>query len=149
MECDQLIHSQCQMYWDSGIYKVFRSSYLAEEYLRQSKAFTVWKWPLLRATFEKALTHICSAHSSSPVPGSPLRIHIRKSFNIIFGPAPSVYNEPGSSVGIATGYGLDGPGIESRWGARFSHTSRPPVQWAPGFPGDKAAGAWCWPPTPF
>ena len=27
---------------------------------------------------------------------------------------------PGSSVGIATGYGLDGPGIESRWWARFS-----------------------------
>ena len=27
---------------------------------------------------------------------------------------------PGSSVGTATGYGLDGPGIESRWGARFS-----------------------------
>jgi hypothetical protein len=26
---------------------------------------------------------------------------------------------PGSSVGIATGYGLDGPVIESRWGARF------------------------------
>jgi hypothetical protein len=25
-----------------------------------------------------------------------------------------------SSVGVATGYGLDGPGIESRWGARFS-----------------------------
>ena len=23
---------------------------------------------------------------------------------------------PGSIVGIATGYGLDGPGIESRWG---------------------------------
>ena len=28
--------------------------------------------------------------------------------------------EPSSVVGIATGYGLDGPGIESRWGARFS-----------------------------
>jgi len=26
----------------------------------------------------------------------------------------------GSSVGTATGYGLDGPGIESRWEARFS-----------------------------
>jgi len=26
----------------------------------------------------------------------------------------------GSVVRIATGYGLDGPGIESRWGARFS-----------------------------
>ena len=25
-----------------------------------------------------------------------------------------------SSVGIATHFGLDGPGIESRWGARFS-----------------------------
>ena len=33
-----------------------------------------------------------------------------------------------SSVGIATGYGLDDPGIESRWGARFSA----PVQTGPG-----------------
>jgi hypothetical protein len=31
---------------------------------------------------------------------------------------------PCSSVGIAIGYGLDGPGIESRWGRDFSHTSR-------------------------
>jgi hypothetical protein len=35
---------------------------------------------------------------------------------------------PGSVVCIATGYGLDGPGIESRWGARFSA----PVQTGPG-----------------
>ena len=35
---------------------------------------------------------------------------------------------PGSSVGIATGYGLDGAGIESRWVARFSA----PVQTGPG-----------------
>ena len=34
----------------------------------------------------------------------------------------------GSSVGIATRYGLDGPGIESRWGARFSA----PAQTSPG-----------------
>ena len=33
-----------------------------------------------------------------------------------------------SSVGIATRYRLDGPGIESRWGARFSA----PVQTGPG-----------------
>jgi len=26
---------------------------------------------------------------------------------------------PGSAVGIATAYGLDGPGIESRWGEIF------------------------------
>ena len=31
-------------------------------------------------------------------------------------------------AGIATGYGLDGPGIESRWGPRFSA----PVQTGPG-----------------
>jgi hypothetical protein len=44
-----------------------------------------------------------------------------------------------SSVGIATGYGLDSPGIEFRWGQDFSHTSRlalgpsqPPVQWVLG-----------------
>jgi hypothetical protein len=43
---------------------------------------------------------------------------------------------PGSSVGVATDYGLDGPGIESQWGRDFLHTSRlalgptqPPVQW--------------------
>jgi hypothetical protein len=35
---------------------------------------------------------------------------------------------PGSVVGIATGYGLDGPRIESRWGARFSV----PVHTGPG-----------------
>ena len=31
---------------------------------------------------------------------------------------------PRSSVGIATGYELDGPGIESRWGRDFPHLSR-------------------------
>ena len=36
--------------------------------------------------------------------------------------------EPGSSVGIATGYGLDGPGIESRLGAIFRRPDRP---WVP------------------
>ena len=33
-----------------------------------------------------------------------------------------------SSVGVETRYGLDGPGIESRWGARFSAS----VQTGPG-----------------
>ena len=52
-----------------------------------------------------------------------------------------------SSVGTVTHYGLDGPGIESRWGARFSAS----IQTGPGaypssytrvpglFPGGKVA----------
>jgi hypothetical protein len=44
-----------------------------------------------------------------------------------------------STVSIATRYGLDGLGIESRWGRDFPHPSRPtlgptqpPIQWVPG-----------------
>jgi len=56
----------------------------------------------------------------------------------------------GSSVGIATSYGLDGPGIECRWGRDFPHSSRlpleptkPPIKWALDFfPGAKVAGKW-------
>ena len=42
----------------------------------------------------------------------------------------------GSVVGIATRYGLDGTGIQSRWGRDSPHPSRPatgltepPIQW--------------------
>ena len=49
-------------------------------------------------------------------------------------------------TGIATRYGLDGPGIESRWGRDFPHPSRPAPGGLPGllysgyrvFPGGKA-----------
>jgi hypothetical protein len=61
-----------------------------------------------------------------------------------------------SSVGIATRYGLDGPGIEYHWGQDYPRPSRPnlgptqsPVKWVPCvFFEGKAAGAWRWPPPP-
>jgi hypothetical protein len=62
---------------------------------------------------------------------------------------------PGSSAGIATGYGLDGPGIESRWGLDFSYTSRsalgptqPPVMATGSSPGVKRPGLGADHPTP-
>ena len=63
-----------------------------------------------------------------------------------------------SSVGIATRYGLNGPGIESRWGGGEIFRTRPDQPWGlPSllysgyrvFPGGKAEGTWCWPPTPI
>ena len=53
----------------------------------------------------------------------PSRLDHKNNTNSVF----TIFG-PGSSVGIATGYGLDGPGIESRWGARYSS----PVQTGPG-----------------
>jgi len=60
-----------------------------------------------------------------------------------------------SSVGIATRYGLDGPGIESRWERDFPKRPDRPLD-LPSllyngyrvFPEGKAPGAWRWPPTP-
>ena len=61
-----------------------------------------------------------------------------------------------SVVDIVTCYRLEGLGIKSWWGVRFSLTSRlalwpnqPPMQWVLClFPVGKVAGTWHWPPTP-
>jgi hypothetical protein len=52
---------------------------------------------------------------------------------------PYPFSGPGSVVGISTGYGLDGPGIESQWRPDFPHLPRPTlgptqpaVQWVLG-----------------
>jgi hypothetical protein len=61
-----------------------------------------------------------------------------------------------SSVGIASRYGLDGPGIDFRWMQDFPHPfiptlgpTQPPTQWVPGLSHDKTVGAWRWRPTPY
>jgi hypothetical protein len=48
--------------------------------------------------------------------------------NHVFPILLAVQGGAGSSVDTATGYGLDGPGIESRWGRDFPHLSRPALE---------------------
>jgi hypothetical protein len=72
-------------------------------------------------------------------------LHIIK-FQVIhkFAPPPPHVRGRDSSVGIATRYGLEGPGIESRWGRDFPHLCRPamgPTQPPRVFLGVKAAGS--------
>jgi hypothetical protein len=63
----------------------------------------------------------------------------------------------GSSVGVVTLYGLEGPGFEPWCGRDFPHPSRPvprpiqpPIHWVPGlFDGGKAVRERRWPPTTF
>jgi hypothetical protein len=43
-----------------------------------------------------------------------------------------LWSRPSSSVCITTGYGLDDPGIESRWGRDIPHLSRPVLGAYPG-----------------
>jgi len=62
----------------------------------------------------------------------------------------------GSSVGIVTAYGLDGPGIYPDWGGFFRTCPDRPwgplsllYNWYRVFPGGNvSAGAWTWPLTP-
>jgi hypothetical protein len=65
--------------------------------------------------------------------------YIRGTRGRVFTISVQCQSGPGSSVNITTGYGLEGPEIEFRWGGDFSHLSRPalgpthlPIQWVPG-----------------
>ena len=79
------------------------------------------------------------------------------SCSVLFNVMLMANGRPGNSVGIATGYGLDGPGIESRCGRYLPHLSRPalgptqpPVQWVPGLsPGVKSGGGVTLTPYPL
>jgi len=67
---------------------------------------------------------------------------IRLCYFLLFSHAHVIKGGPGSVLGIVTGYGLDGPGIESQWGRDFLHLSKPalgsnqpPLQWVQGLSG--------------
>jgi hypothetical protein len=49
----------------------------------------------------------------------PLHVYYHSYFNFV---------GRDSSVGISTGYGLDGPGIEYRWSRDIPHPSRPNLE---------------------
>jgi len=89
---------------------------------------SVWKWPLLNLT---------SGHNTRfKVEGQSRTGHDSVKYSSL-----SMAMEGQDSVGgTATRYGLDGPGITSRWRRDFSAPSRPtlgptqpPIQWVPGF----------------
>ena len=89
--------------------------------------------------------------TSPPSSSCPFYLYFSKCFRRQFlrKKRPIYLASRGSSVGIATRYGMEGPGMRSRWGRDFPHSSRtalgptqPPIQWVPGLSRGKAASAW-------
>jgi hypothetical protein len=77
---------------------------------------------------ENCVTHVTLSSRQTNFTKSNISftdIHVTHTLSYFLLILSSTYSGPGSSVGIATDYGLDGSGIESRWGRDFSHTSRP------------------------
>jgi hypothetical protein len=94
-------------------------------------------------TFPQTSTPIFSLNIRVNISHNVLGVHEDPAYEISGTRSGSVHNSPGilllssnlcvedgpgSVVGIATGYGMDGPGVESRLEARFSA----PVQTGPG-----------------
>ena len=89
----------------------------------------------LRDTQRKCVCEILSPLSCLP-PEWRMTLQWLQGSWVLFG--QSEWVGPDGVVGIAPGYGLDGPGIQSQWGRDLTQPSRPalgptqsPVQWVP------------------
>jgi hypothetical protein len=99
---------------------------------------------------------ICQLRTYCPNSNNSAPIFLKKS-KISFHFLQLILCGPDSSVGIATDYGLDGRGIESRWGARFfAHVQTDPeappdscIMGTGSFPGVKQPGCGDDYPPPF
>jgi hypothetical protein len=68
--------------------------------------------------------------------------YVRHKGGECFGLVRIMHSGPGSVVGTATAYGLDGPGIESVWGAKFSAPLQTGTEAHPAY---CAVGFWLFP----
>jgi hypothetical protein len=116
---------------------IIKDTYISD--VSCNEALIVTWWQLNQWASVSVSCRCCALPVESAVDLGPFVSSARGYVSIINIHLLSKHYGPGSVVDIATGYGLDGPGIESRWGQNFPHLSRPalgltqpPVQWVPG-----------------